>query len=192
MKKAMKLVWMVLFALPLISLTACGDDDEITNDDGVTINIKDYSDLLGKTRDEVMKKMNMEVAEADEEGIVYIDPENNVLAVGAYYTFFEENEYGALITYNKSVDVEVYITDFSYDDLYNFVSNKYGKGQMYEDILVVSKGNMYVWLYWNDETSWGELSFVDKKEWDKNYGELTKSVDVNAIKAYKARLNATR
>ena len=59
MKKAMKLVWMVLFALPLISLTACGDDDEITNDDGVTINIKDYSDLLGKTRDEVMKKRNM-------------------------------------------------------------------------------------------------------------------------------------
>lgn len=28
MKKAMKLVWMALFALPLISLTACGDDDD--------------------------------------------------------------------------------------------------------------------------------------------------------------------
>ena len=28
MKKIMKLAWMVLFALPMISLTACGDDDE--------------------------------------------------------------------------------------------------------------------------------------------------------------------
>ena len=52
MKKAMKLVWMVLAALPMIALTACGDDEP---DNGISF--KDYSILLNEDRDDIVNRL---------------------------------------------------------------------------------------------------------------------------------------
>lgn len=195
MKKAMKLVWMVLFALPMISLTACGDDDELENSDGVTINLKDYSDLLDKSRNDVMDRMGIEVTDEDLDGIYYEDVNDNVSEVDVYYTFFEENEYGTEQRYEKSVMVEVDLVGWTYDQIFNFVSKKYGNGAMYQGMFVVTKGDMYVWYEYDDSDNTAELTFVNKKEWDKVYGEIkTKAgdVDVNAFRALKARAKAHR
>lgn len=191
MKKAMKLVWMVLFALPLISLTACGDDD-LENEDGATVNLKDYSDLLDKTQKDVMNKMDMDVTDQDQYGLYYENVDKNVEEVDVFYTFFEENEYGAIVTYDKSVMVEVDLKGFTYDDVYNFCSSKYGKGEMYDGMLVIKKGDMYVWYEYNNDGT-AELTFVKKSEWDKVYGEIkTKGGEFNAFKATKERARAHR
>lgn len=195
MKKAMKLVWMVLFALPMISLTACGDDDDLIDDNtGISINMKDYSDLLDKTRDDVMKKMNMDVADSDNNGIYYENVENGVPEVDVYYTFFEDNEYGAQQTYEKSVMVDVLVDGFPYNDLLNFVINKYGKGNLNnEGIYLIKKGDMYVWLEWDDEYEDGYITFVKKSEWDKVYGALdTKAGESNFIKMIRERRAARK
>lgn len=190
MKKAMKLVWMVLFALPMISLTACGDDDELKGDDGVTINLKDYSDLLDKTKEDVMKKMNIQVADEDNDGIYYENVAPNVEAVDIYYTFFEENEYGAQQTYNKSVMVDVELSGFSYDELYNFCTDKYGKGQLNDDILTITKGDMYVWLDYDKADKDGYITYVKKSEWDKI--TKTKAGEAAALKVLGERRAARR
>lgn len=187
----MKLVWMVLFALPLMILPACGEEDDLEGDNGAVVNMKDYSDLLDKKRSEVFDRMDVDVYATDEEGIYYLDVDKNVLGVSVLYTFGEENEYGAPVTYEKSVMVDVILDGFNYDTVYNFVTDKYGKGQMIEDILVIKKGDMYVWYTWNDEYDWAEISYVNKKEWDKLYGELTKGFDMAAaIRATKAKAKA--
>lgn len=195
MKKAMKLVWMVLFALPLISLTACGDDDDdLVNDEtGATVNIKDYSDLLDKSQKDVMNKMGIDVTEQNEFGLYYENVEKNVEEVDVLFTLFEE-DHGAYVTYDKSVMVNVDLTGFTYDDVYNFCSNKYGKGEMIDGTLVIKKGSMYVWFEYYDDADGGysELTFVNKSKWDAAYGEITKSLDINAIKAVKAAYKAQR
>lgn len=197
MKKAMKLVWMVLFALPMISLTACGEDDDLIDDEtGTTINLKDYSDLLNKSKEDVMKRMDMKVTDSDEDGIYYVDPAPGVEEVDIFYTFFEENEYGAQQNYDKSVQVEVDLYGFTYDEIYNFCTKKYGDGQMHNGILVIRKGDMYVWYEYNNNSDTAELTFINKKEWDKVYGEIeTKAndgINVDAFRALKARSKAHR
>lgn len=189
MKKVMKLVWMVLIALPMISLTACGDDDELG-----TINMKDYSSLLDKTRDDVLKKMNMDVAGSDEEGIYYLNVEEGVPEVDVFFTFFENNQYGTLQLYDKSVMVDVEVNGFPYNDLLNFVNDKYGKGTMDEDgIYVVKKGDMYVWLDWDSTEKDGYLTFVKKSEWDKVFGEIkTKGGNNYLIEVLRARRAARK
>ena len=190
MKKALKLVWMVLFALPMISLTACGDDDDLVdNETGATVNMKDYSDLLDKTKEDVSKKMGIEVADQDEEGLYYVGISKNVLGVSVLYSFGEFDENNVLKTYDKSVMVDVILDGYNYDTVYNFVTDKYGKGEMIESILVIKKGDMYVLYTWNDEQDWAEISYVKKSTWDKEFGELTKAdgtLDINKIKAVKA------
>ena len=193
----MKLVWMVLFALPMISLTACGDDDDLIDDEtGTTINVKDYSDLLDKNRDDVMKRMDMPVADSDEEGIYYVDPAPGVEAVDIFYTFFEDNEYGAQQIYNKSVMVEVDLYGFTYDEIYNFCTKKYGTGIMVENVLVITKGDMYILYEYDNDTETAELTFIKKSEWDKVKGEIkTKAndgINVDAFRALKARAKAHR
>lgn len=190
MKKALKLVWMVLFALPMISLTACGDDDDLVdNETGATVNMKDYSDLLDKTKEDVSKKMGIEVADQDEEGLYYVGISENVLGVSVLYSFGDFDENNVLKTYGKSVMVDVILDGYNYDTVYNFVTDKYGKGEMIEGMLVIKKGDMYVWYTWNDEQDWAEISYVKKSTWDKEFGELTKAdgtLDINKIKAVKA------
>lgn len=197
MKKAVKLVWMLLFALPVLSLTSCeNDDDLVDNETGTTINLKDYSDLLDKTRDDVMKRMNIQVAASDEDGIYYENVAPGVEEVNIFYTFFEENEYGAQKNYDKSVMVEVDLTGFTYDEIYNFCSSKYGKGQMYDDMLVITKGSMYVWYEYDENDKTAELTFIKKSEWDKEFGEIkTKAndeINVDAFRALKDRVKAHR
>lgn len=66
MKKAMKLVWMVLFALPMIAFTACGDDDEPEPEPKVTIGDVsiEYSDLgTAATLEFEVKATNLTVAD---------------------------------------------------------------------------------------------------------------------------------
>ena len=193
----MKLVWMVLFALPMISLTACGDDDDLIDDEtGTTINLKDYSDLLDKNRDDVMKRMDMQVTYSDEDGIYYETPAPGVDEVDIFYTFFEDNEYGAQKNYDKSVWVEVDLYGFTYDEIYNFATKKYGEGQMYDGMLVIRKGDMYVWYEYDYDSDTAELSFIKKSEYDKVYGEIkTKAndgINVDAFRALKARAKAHR
>ena len=92
--------------------------------------------------------------------------------------------------------VDVELTGFSYDEIYNFCSKKYGKGAMYEDMLVITKGDMYVWYEYYTEDKTAELTFVKKSEWDKQYGEIkTKAngdLDVAAFRAVKAAAKAHR
>lgn len=170
MKKAVKLVWMLLFALPVLSLTSCENDDEkdlVYNNNGTGVDFKQYQDLLNKTRDDVMKKMGIEVADADEYGIFYENVQTSIPELDVYYTFFNENEYGATVTYEKSVWVDIMLTNFSDDELYNFLSDKYGKGSMNDaGIMVYTKGNLYVFYDYVDTNEiW--VSYLNKSEKDK-------------------------
>lgn len=81
MKKAMKLVWAVLFALPLIAFTSCGDDDEpILDNEGDEITLTDYSDLLNKSREDIITKKMKDFTPyyQDIDGIFYDNDGNDL------------------------------------------------------------------------------------------------------------------
>lgn len=189
MKKAVKLVWMLLFALPVLSLTSCENDDDkdlVYNNSGIGVDFKQYQDLLNKDRDDVMKKMNIEVADADEFGIFYENVQTSIPELDVYYTFFYENEYGATETYEKSVWVDIMLDKFSNDELYNFLTDKYGKGSMNEDdIMVYTKGNLYVFYDYVDTNEiW--ISYVNKSEKDKADKDHTRASENNFFETLKA------
>lgn len=92
MKKALKLVWMVLFALPMVAFTACGDDDKDDDDDnggngGTNTELfADYSPLVGKTRSQVINYMgNDPIYEVDGVTMGYYVDRNNVETVVAMF-----------------------------------------------------------------------------------------------------------
>ena len=175
----MKLVWMVLAALPMIALTACGDDEP---DNGISF--KDYSFLLDEDRQEILnKKMKgYEPVEEDLYGVYYESDAitslgDNISEVNAYFTFWEETSYG-YVTYEDCVQVDVCLEGFADSDMFNYLTNKYGKAQMIEDDededyvgYEFTKGNMYVWYdYIDKDEIW--VSYVDKKEFDKYVNSL--------------------
>lgn len=188
----MKLVWMMLIALPMVAFTACGDeDDTITDDAGnaVKVDLKKYSDLLDKTRDDVMKRVGLAVSEETLEGIFYHDLNDDYIdELDIFYTFDERNENGALVTYEKSVAVALELYGFSYTDMFNHLQDLYGKGNFDEEgTYVMEKSGMYIWFdYYDDGET--DITYIQKKEWDK----INISTRSEAKNAFRAAIRARR
>ena len=184
----MKLVWMVLFALPLISLTACGDDDE-DND-----LFKDYSYLINKTRDDVKKNLGVAPAEEDLESLVYENIQPNIPTLIAWFTLWEENETG-LVTYEKVQMVDVELKGLSYSEVYNHLTDLYGKAELddYDDMRWEKSGK-YIWLDQDGSELW--VTYADKKAWDKAeeayYKPAARSAESVSPKAAHRAARATR
>lgn len=183
MKKAMKLVWMVLFALPMIGLTACGDEDEPDP-------FKQYDNLIDKTRSEVMKTVGAQISSEDLYGVYYDNlNEGNVKDLSVLFTLGEENNEGGLVTFDKAVWVDEYLYGTSYQAVLNFLTDKYGKSTMFtvegdeedgsdaETYLQFEKSGKYIWLF-NDLS----VTYVKKSEWDKID---TRSASKNVLKVKK-------
>lgn len=198
MKKAMKLVWMVLFALPMISLTACGDDDDLVDDNtGSTVELKDYSDLIGKKYNEVTDKLgsNYDLEETNQYQIVYYDYDVNVTEIGVYFTFYEEVSEDVYKRYETAVMVNVDVKGFSNAYLIDRLQKLYGEGTPHEDedglYFTYEKSGKYIIYVYDAENQEGEITYVDKKEFDK-VNVRTKGADlslrqfVNQVKAVKA------
>ena len=181
----MKLVWMVLFALPIISLTSCEDDkDEL---------FKDYSNLLGKTETEVLNIMDRPATQVT--AAIYFENINdvpNVEEVDVYWTLDDYDDNGNLIVFNKAVQVDTYLVGLTSAEITNHLTDLYGKSKVltYEDEedgdvwteTRWEKGNKYIFFDAEDLT----VTYVDKKEWDKsvaNYG----GDDDNAAMSLRAR-----
>lgn len=193
MKKAMKLVWMVLFALPMLTLTACGDDDDELVDDntGTTVELKDYSDLIGKKYTEVLDKMgqNFDKDETNQYMIVYYDLDTNVSELDVFFTFFEPEDAPTL--YDKAVFVNVEVSGFSNAYLLNRLQKLYGEGTAHEDEGEVwytyEKDGKYILYEFDAANQEGEIAYFDKKEYDKVYN--TKA-DAKTLKAVRDQLIA--
>lgn len=183
MKKAMKLVWMVLFALPIISLTSCEDDkDEL---------FKDYSNLLGKTRTQVLDIMNRP---ADQEAEAFyfenINDVPNVDEVDVYWTFYDYDSNGMVI-FDKAVEVDTYLVGLSAAEITNHLTDLYGKSKVlsYEDEGDVweeirwEKGNKYIFFDSEDLA----VSYVDKKEWDKSVENYDDEDVAMSMRAHRLR-----
>lgn len=187
MKKAIKLVWMVLFALPLISLTACGDDDE--PDGGISF--KDYSNLLNEDREDIIQKKMKDFTPyyQDLDGIFYSREGNslgnNIEEVDVYFTFADLDEDPSLVPDEESVYVDVELFDFNSTDVFNYLTNKYGKAESNgPGSYTFTKGNMYVWYDYEDG-SYMYVSYVNKKKYDDFKKDSKKDVR-RAMKARRA------
>ena len=193
MKKAIKLVWMVLFALPLISLTSCGDDDDPVNVGGIEVSFKDYSYLIGKSRVEVQSDMNLTISNQDQFGIYYDAETVNEPHIGdvdVFFTVFQKDDNGNYILTEKASEIEVEVTGYTQAQIFDYLGEKYGKPSMNEyGRYTFEKGNLIVWFEWDEDDSIAEITYIDKKEWDKAYGTKGATVDVKALmKAHKAEL----
>lgn len=189
MKKAMKLVWMVLLALPMISLTSCGDDDDtIMDDNGVEVQFKDYSNLLGKTMTDILnKEMKDYTPEMFEDGsgmVYYSDDQDlgdNVFYVSPSFWLYGADE-EVVYQSEKSVMVLEEVYGFEKQAMYNHFSSKYGDATMLSDgTYEFTKGNMYIWL---DYISKNEIDiyYVNKSDYDKYVRETKGTDSVAAIK----------
>lgn len=192
MKKAMKLVWMVLFALPFLTLTACGDDDELVDDNtGATVELKDYSDLIGKKYTEVLDKMgqNFDKDETNQYQIVYYNIDTNVSELDVAFTFYEPEDAPTL--YEKAVFVNVEVNGFSNSYLLNRLQKLYGEGTAHEEDgeiwYTYEKDGKYVLYEYDAYSQEGEISYFDKKEYDKVFD--TKA-DAKSLKAVRNNLRA--
>lgn len=198
MKKAMKLVWAVLFALPVFSLVSCESDDN----DGL---FKDYSYLVGKSLDDVIKDMGSDYLVGENgNGALYYELNSvpNVTNVDVFFTFFDYNELG-LITYDKAVEVDVTLKGLEYSQVYNELNKEYGNGEMisYEDEegnvedteIKYTKGNRYIYLY-TSGSGYVNVDYVDKKAFDeakKNAASApTRGADFDLRAAVKAAKKA--
>lgn len=169
MKKAMKLVWMVLFALPMVAFTACDNDEP---DNGKSF--KDYSNLLNKTLTDILDKEMKNYQpyiQPDGSGVSYFDDANelgnNIENVNVWFTFFDEDAQGNYIMYPKSVVVESYVEDFAEWEIKNYLTDKYGKSEQFEDGgYQYTYGNMYIWLDYVEDTGDWVVSYLNKKEYD--------------------------
>lgn len=173
MKKAMKFVWMVLFALPLLAVTSCGDDEP---DGGISFN--DYSDLIGKTSSDILDKKMKDFTPTDQDlyGVYYAayDEEtgvsnslgDNIAEVDAYFTFFDEREDNPelYVTYTDCVMVDVELYGFKDWEVINYLTNKYGKSTVTPTGLTQwEKDGKYIRL---DVDGGMFVTYVDKKKWD--------------------------
>lgn len=196
MKKAFKLVWMVLFALPLISLTACGDDDE---PDG-SISFRDYSNLINEDRNDILNKkmkdytpyyedlFGVYYAAYDEETDLANSLGDNISEVDAYFTFFEErtDNPDLYVTYEDCVMVDVELYGFQEWEVANYLSNKYGKStQMANGLARYEKDGKYIFL---DNEDGIFVTYVDKKKYDGAFDTKATEFDIKAgLKAARAR-----
>ena len=201
MKKAMKLVWMVLVALPMIAITSCSDDDkdELITDDGVEVKFEDYSKLLNKTLSDIldkeMKDFNPDVY-SDGSGVFYNSEDDNDLGINVNsvmvdFWFYDEDENGdeiVLYKSQKSLMVMEEVYGFKQNDMYNFLTDKYGKPEMLSDgTYEYSKDNMYIWFEYIN-TNDISIYYINKNEYDKYYRTKANTKDGAYMrKAMKAR-----
>lgn len=180
MKKAMKLVWAVLFALPLIAFTSCGDDDEpILDNEGDEITLTDYSDLLNKDRDEIITKKMKDFTPyyQDIDGIFYDNDGNdlgeNIAEVDCFFTFEDIEANPSVVPDKESVEVMVELYDLDANTVLTYLSKKYGEVVANGDgAFTFTKGNMYVWLDIDDE-DYLSISYVNKKKFDDYKNSLS-------------------
>lgn len=111
---------MVLFALPLVGLTACGDDepeDNIDDEPGVeepgeveTYEFTDFSVLMGKTRQETIDFIGSQPAVAEMDYLGFDVMENvkfeNVSSVFAWFSYFDENVLDNVVIVQSFLDLD--------------------------------------------------------------------------------------
>lgn len=193
MKKAMKLVWMVLFALPMVAFTACGDEDEPDNG----LKFKDYSVLLNKDRKDILEKQMKDCTPYYQnlDGIFYDNDGNDlgqyINEVDCYFTFEDLEENPSAVPEEKCVWVDTEMSGVNAADLMNYLTDKYGKAAAENDDMdsyTFTKGNMYVWYDIDAEEGVCYVGYVNKKSYDDyNNGNAQ-----NIRKALKARRAAKR
>lgn len=138
----MRLAWMVMFALPLVMFTACGDDEPDGDDDQEIPEVPgdeddvpappqatftDFSVLLRMTGVQVINYMNTSPTDELSDYYVYGFEVNkgNVENVYAYFTDLDENADGEFIMFNtvQIADVELSEAVKSYEvqNLFNYL-----------------------------------------------------------------------
>ena len=123
MKKTLKFFWMAALCLPVLSFTACDNDNVIEDNDGDKIEVlfKDYSDLLGKKYDDVIKKVGVEPKESA--GLLeFVVNTENVQEVDTW--FFYADQPG--VVFEEVVNVDSYLSDeLTTQDVVNYLSAIY-------------------------------------------------------------------
>lgn len=175
-KSFMKLVWMVMFALPLVMFTSCGDDKE--NDEPETQTLfKDYSFLLRKTPSQVKSSMGTP-DDADVEGWYYEVNKDNVIDLYAFFTDLDEDEYGEYEIYDTVQIVDVNLDeDVKSNDVQNLFNKKYDMLEVDEDgdyYYIAEKQKMGV-VY---SPSYNQVTYVNIED---DYG---KSINKKALKQH--------
>ena len=190
MKKAMKLVWMVLFALPMVAFTACGDDEP---DNG--LKFKDYSELLNKDRKDIVdNKMKGMTPYWSVTGALFYDNDGNDLGqyideVDCYFTWDDPET--VTVPEDKCIWVDTEMSGVNANDLFDYLSNKYGKATADSDDMDAysfTKGNMYVWYDIDREEGVCYVGYVNKKSYD----DYKNGNAQNLRKVLKARRAAKR
>ena len=171
MKKSIKLLWMVLIALPMVSLTSCGDDEP------EPVVFKDYSYLLGMS-DYSVKKEFVGVTSTtitDDEtfaGYYFATNSDNVNSVYTYFTYFDYDNTDTLITYGNVVVVDSYLSkSLKSGEIQNELGSKF-KYNTYDTedecyVYTDEKKNIEVWYYPEDN----DVMYIDTKNLNTKAGD---------------------
>lgn len=172
MKKFLNIAWLVLFCLPVIAFTSCEKEDE------ETALFKDYSVLMGKTRQKTIDYIGVQPVDQDSEYQMFVVSKDNVDAVMTWYSYFD----GVIL--DGVVVVESYITEEISDNaITNYLNSIYDYQGIDEDgwsVYIDKKKNLDINYLPEDHS----VMYVDTKHLDASRATMA---DIKA--AYKARRN---
>ena len=174
MKKVLSLLWVALFALPMFTLVSCDKDD-----DKEEALFKDYSVLIGKTRQGVTDYVGVEPALTDAEYQGYVVNTENVTSLVAWFSYFDG------ITLDKAVIVQSFLNEnLKYTEVSNYLNSKYDFEGIDEDgWYTYTKGSLLIQY----------IPFDEDGEIDNTVQYLeTKGMDTKAGVDYKAIIKAAR
>ena len=164
MKKAMKLVWMVLVALPMIAITSCSKDD----DDPENALFKDYSTLIGKTRQGVIDYIGEDPYSQDSEYQFFVFEEetieyDHVVSVTAMYDDEEGNVLDKVSNVGSVLDPALKNTSIQ-----NYLNEKYDYEFVDEDgDYVYTKKDLYIFYTPATEDSFATVLYIDSKAFSR-------------------------
>lgn len=189
MKKTLKLAAMALFALPAMVFTACSDDENGDLPKDQVALFKDYSVLIDKDADAVIKYMGQDPYETDEtDGTqTFLVKKENVDLV---QTLFSDEDG---IIYKKAIAVDSYLSDkLTPLQITNYLS------EIYELDLALTEADEDGWIWFDYSKKNMRIAYISQEAADL-YDELGNDVyyvKIDKTKAedfdYKAFAKANR
>lgn len=176
MKKTLKFAWMILFCLPGLVFTACSDDENGDLGKDEIALFKDYSPLLGKKSEDVIKWVGVDPFQQDEDADYFEIYADNVDFVEADYSIEEG------VVNKKCQMVFSYLSDnLSKNAITNYLTKIYNFDEIDEDGWYWYTYKDLVISYFIDEDLGNIVLYTNKKNYQ------TRGADFKA--EIKARLN---
>lgn len=160
MKKTLKFAWMILFCLPGLVFTACSDDENGDLGKDEIALFKDYSPLLGKKSEDVIKWVGIDPFEQTEEADWFEVKADNVDFVEADYSIAEG------IVNEKCQNVFSYLSDnLSTTAITNYLARIYNFDEVDDEGYYFYTYKDLVIMYFIDEDLGNVVTYTNKKNY---------------------------